>query len=296
MKCRSKKNRSPALAAAKAFTLLEVVASLIILALITSSALVVINRCMKATIDENVKVQAFEIAREKMEKLLAANAVEEMLEQGTSEENPDIQWQTVVEPFYEPITSKMWIRAVCSATYTDTHDEPQTIEFAHWLTDLTKKQIIDIFKQKQLQKQERFAEIQEFLWDYIDTVPEDLLLELYNQMTDEENEPEDIDDFEEIIKYILDNLDALDSADENILIDLYNQATEEIDITEADATEKQDLQETEEPGDQKEGEPKKPKKPPKKPKDNLFCGYTDQELNNMSFEELWMALTNCDQW
>ena len=287
MKCRSKKNRSTVLAAAKAFTLLEVAASLIILALITSSALVVINRCMKATIDETVKVQAFEIAREKMEKLLAANAVEEMLEQGTSEEYPDIQWLTAVEPFYEPITSKMWIRAVCSATYTDTHDEPQTIEFAHWLTDLTKKQIIDILKQKQLQKQERFAEIQEFLWDYIDTVPEDLLLELYNQMTGEEKLLEDIDDFEEIIKYILDNLDALDSADENILIDLYNQATEEIDITEADATEKQDLQETEVSGDQKKDEPKKPK-------DNLVFGYTEQELNNMSFEELWMVLMNCD--
>ncbi len=114
-------------------------------------------------------------------------------------------------------------------------------------------------------------------------------------MTGEENLPEDVDDFEKIKKYILDNLDALDSADENILIDLYNQATE-IDITEADATEKQDLQETEEPGDQKEGEPKKPKRPPKKPKDNLFCGYTDQELNNMSFEKLWMVLMNCDQW
>lgn len=280
---------------AKAFTLLEVAASLIILALITSSALVVINRCMKATIDETVKVQAFEIAREKMEKLLAANAVEETLEQGTSEENPDIQWQTVVEPFYEPITSKMWIRAVCSATYTDTHNELQTIEFAHWITDLTKKQIIDILKQKQLQKQEQFAEIQEFLWDYIDTVPEDLLLELYNQMTGEENELEDIDDFEEIIKYILDNLDALDSADENILIDLYNQATE-IDITEADATEKQDPQETKVPDDQKQDEPKKPKKPPKKPKDNLFFGYTEQELNNMSFEELWMLIMQYDKY
>lgn len=305
MKCCSKKNRLPVVSAQKkGFTLPEVAAALVILALITSSALVVINRCIKATIDEKVKVQAFEITRENMEKLLANDTIQEMLEQGTSEENPDIQWQNAVEPFYEPITSKMWVRAVCSATYIDTHDEPKTIEFTHWLSDLSKKQILDMIKQKQFNKEEQLAEIGQFLWDYIDSVSEDLLLQLYNQMTGEEKLLTDVEDFEEIKKYILDNLDTIGIADETILMDLHNQAIEmditEADTAEADTADKQPDRQTKTPEDQKSDQLKKPKtqdtrkKPVPKTKDNLIFGYTENELDTMSFEEIWELFSNLE--
>jgi hypothetical protein len=41
------------------------------------------------------------------------------------------------------------VRAVCSAGYTDTAGEKQTVELTHWLTDLTKQQLLQIMEQQQ---------------------------------------------------------------------------------------------------------------------------------------------------
>jgi len=138
----------------RAFSLIEAVTALIILALICSSVLVVIDRCMASAADSALRLKAFEVARENMETLLAKNSAEEMVEYGTSDKYPEIQWQSVVETFYEPITSRMWVQAVCSAEYTDIEGEVQSIELTHWLTDLTKKQILEIFEQKKREEQE----------------------------------------------------------------------------------------------------------------------------------------------
>ena len=43
----------------------------------------------------------------------------------------------------------MWVRGVCSAEYTDTAGEIQTVELTHWLTDVTKQQLIEILRSKQ---------------------------------------------------------------------------------------------------------------------------------------------------
>lgn len=131
-----------------AFSLLEVLTALAILALISSSVLVVINRCVVSTTDSVLKMQAFEVARENMETLLSRDSVEETVEYGTSEKYPGIQWQTVVETFYEPITSSMWLRGVCSAEYMDTTGDSQTVELIHWLTGLTKEQLMQIMNQQ----------------------------------------------------------------------------------------------------------------------------------------------------
>jgi hypothetical protein len=72
-----------------------------------------------------------------------------MIEYGESETNPDITWETTVESFYEPITNKMWVRAVCSAEFPDANDQPQKIELTQWLTGLNEKQIMQILAQKQ---------------------------------------------------------------------------------------------------------------------------------------------------
>ncbi len=131
-----------------AFTLIEVMAALSILALISSSVLVVINRCVTSGADSALRMQAFEVARENMEKLLALQSVEETVEYGDSEIYPEITWQTVVETFYEPITSRMWLRGVCSAQYIDSEGQEQTVELTHWLTDLTKNQLLDIMSRE----------------------------------------------------------------------------------------------------------------------------------------------------
>jgi hypothetical protein len=101
-------------------------------------------------------MQAFEVARKNMEELLTSDLVEESVEYGNSERYPDIQWETVVESFYEPLTDKMWIQAICSAEYTDSEGEVRKIELTHWLTDLTKAQTQQILA-RQEEEQERLA-------------------------------------------------------------------------------------------------------------------------------------------
>jgi hypothetical protein len=92
---------------------------------------------------------AFEVARENMEKLLASETVSEISEYGESEKYPEIQWQTTVETFYEPLTSRIWFQAICSTQYTDTEGEEQTIELTHWLTEVSKAQLMQMIKDGQ---------------------------------------------------------------------------------------------------------------------------------------------------
>ena len=133
----------------KAFSLVETLAALVILAFISGSVLVVVNRYMASAVDLVLRMQAFEVARTNMEKLLTLTSAQESVEYGTSEMYPDIQYQTVVEPFYEPITAAMWIQAVCSAEYIDSEGEIQTVELTHWLTDVTKAELLKILAQQE---------------------------------------------------------------------------------------------------------------------------------------------------
>ncbi len=127
-----------------AFSLVEVLTSLAILALISSSVLVVIDRCVASAADSALRMQAFEVARENMEKLLASPLAQETVEYGESDKYLGITWQTVVETFYEPITAQMWVRGICSAEYIDMEGQEQTVELTHWLTSLTERQLLDI--------------------------------------------------------------------------------------------------------------------------------------------------------
>lgn len=122
------------------FTLIEVMTALAILALISSSVLIVVDRCLVSASDSSLRMEAFQLARENMEKVLASDSVEEMVDYGRSETYPDLSWQTVVEAFSEPVSGKMWIRAVCSAEYVDSTGEEQTIKLEHWITELTDQQ------------------------------------------------------------------------------------------------------------------------------------------------------------
>ena len=143
MTCRLPRNY-----ARKAFTLAEVLTALMILGLICSSVLVVINRCITSSTNSVLQMHAFEVARENMETLLSKDSVQESIEYGTSDKYPEIEWETVVETFYEPITSSMWLRGVCTAEYEDASKKKQTVELTHWLTGLTKEQLLQIMNQQ----------------------------------------------------------------------------------------------------------------------------------------------------
>lgn len=132
---------------AGAFTLVETVTALTILASCMLGVVVVIDNCISSATNSGLRMRAFEIARENMEMLLTADSLEESFESGESEKYPGIEWQTTVETFYEPITSRMWIRGVCGAKYKDTEGEEQNVELMHWLTDLSKEQLMELAKQ-----------------------------------------------------------------------------------------------------------------------------------------------------
>jgi len=132
--------------------LAEAVAALVILAFFSSGVLAVINRCMAWASDSAVRMRAFEVARDNMEKLLSSDSVKEMSEYGDSEKYPGIKWQTDVETFYEPVTSRMWVRGICTAQYEDAAGEEQTIELTHWLTNLTKEQLLALAQRDESEK------------------------------------------------------------------------------------------------------------------------------------------------
>lgn len=149
MKCDSKKFETQKKWRVRpAFSLIEAMTAMTILAIIASSVLVVIDRCTVSASESLWRNRAFETARENMETLLAADTVTEKVEYGESEKYPQIQWQTTVEMFTEPTSSQMWAKAVCSAEYSDTAGEIQTIELTHWLTNITKEQLIELGKKK----------------------------------------------------------------------------------------------------------------------------------------------------
>lgn len=142
MNCRS----NTCNAGRKAFSLVEVLTALAILALTSSSVLVVIDRCVTSAATATLRMHAFEVVRENMERLLASPSVQESVEYGETDIYPAIAWQTVVETFYEPVTARMWLRGVCSAQYSDPNGYDQTVELTHWLTDLTKEQLLQLMK------------------------------------------------------------------------------------------------------------------------------------------------------
>ena len=132
---------------------MEAVTAMAIMAVIVTGVLVTLNHGMAAMVDNRAKVQAFELARENMEKLLGSDSVTDTTEFGVHELDEDIEWQTTVESFNEPVNSAMWIRAVCSASYTDRDGERQTIELTHWITDVTKAQEKQILDQKRREQE-----------------------------------------------------------------------------------------------------------------------------------------------
>ncbi len=140
------------LIATAGFSLIEVMTALIILAMVCSSVLVIINRCMASVVDSQMQIRAFEVARENMERILSSGSVTEMVDYGSNDKYPDIRWENTIEVFNEPQSGQSWVRAICSAEYTDNMGEPQKIELEHWLSQLTAKQQAKYAEQKAAQQ------------------------------------------------------------------------------------------------------------------------------------------------
>jgi prepilin-type N-terminal cleavage/methylation domain-containing protein len=138
---------------ARGFTLLEVVTALLILGTICATVLTVMNQAITTAIDLRKRTQAFEVARENMENLLCLVTVSDTSDFGTHPLYPDIEWETTIEPFTEPASNKMWIQAVCTASYPDSAGEIQEVTLTHWLTGLSDKQIRQILDQQKREGQ-----------------------------------------------------------------------------------------------------------------------------------------------
>ena len=136
----------------RGFTLVEIVAALAILVGIVASVLVVMEHAVQATIEMRSRQHAFEVARENLESLLTVSTLSDEMDYGASEKYPEIQWELRVEPFYEPISNKMWIRAVSSAGFLGEDNEEQTVELQQWLTGLNAQQIKQILRQQKTEK------------------------------------------------------------------------------------------------------------------------------------------------
>lgn len=137
----------------RGFTLVEVAAALILLVGILSAVMVVMGRAVESAIEMRSRRRAFEVARENLESLLTVTTVSDQAETGYSEQYPEIRWELRVEPFYEPISNKMWIRAVSVAGFPDDSGQEQTVELEHWLTGLTAQQIKQILDQQKLEEE-----------------------------------------------------------------------------------------------------------------------------------------------
>lgn len=135
---------------AAGFTLLEVLTGLAILALVSSSVLVVIDHCVASAANTSLRMEAFSLARENLEKVLVRASVEESVEYGTSDKYSDLSWQTVIEAFPEPIGGEMWVRVVCSAEYPDSEGRTQKIELTHWIAKLTEQQAGELMDDEDL--------------------------------------------------------------------------------------------------------------------------------------------------
>lgn len=239
-----------------------------ILALISSSVLVVIDRCVASAAETALRMRAFEVARENMEKLLASATVKESVEYGQSEKYPDIEWQTVVETFYEPITARMWVRGVCSAQYNDPNGQEQTIELTHWLTDLTKEQLLQIEERDEEELGELAAELIETLEDAADYAGVDVeTIEQWLQnglLTTEDG------------SFIKDNLDLYMLSSGNPSEEEKNQQAKSL----ADLKNKKSQS-----GDGSAGDAWRDEIDPK-------TGLTYGELEQMDFSEIWELMQN----
>lgn len=255
------------------FSLVEAVTALIILALISSSVLVVIDRCMTSASDLSLRMQAFEVARENMEALLSEGSVEEMVEYGSSGRYPAITWRTTVEAFYEPVTQLVWARGVCAAEYTDASGQARSVELTRWITDITKEQMLEFLRQ---QRQED-ALVAEHIIGTVEEAAEyaDVDVETFKQWMDNGLVATEDGSFPK------DNIDIFKESDGNPSPEAKSEQVESVEDVVQKA--KQEIAEA-------EPDKKKSSEEDWRNEIDTVTGLTYGELEKMDFWEIWNLL------
>lgn len=265
--------------------MVEAMTALVILSIVCSGVVVVISRCITSAADSQIRMQAFEVARENMEKLLASNKVKETTDFGSSDKYPEIKWQTAVETFYEPITARMWVRGICSAEYTDTEGQTQTVELTHWLTDVTKEQLLQILANKEKEKQQQQEMLAAHLITTIEEAAKYAGVDVQTVKDWVENGMATIEDG----SFVKENLDIFKESGGNPPPEVVNQQIKSEDQLVEQVASEQASQES-----QPAEAGKTPETPQETPDEDAWLdeiepitGLTYRELEKMSFQEIW---------
>jgi Tfp pilus assembly protein PilV len=270
-----------------AFSLPETAAALIILAIVCTGIVIVFDNSIISAANSALRMQAFEVAQENMEKLLASSSVKESVEYGFSESaagGPPIEWQSTVETFFEPITSRLWAKAVCSADYIDSDGRQQKVELTNWITDLTQQQVLELIKRRQQQK-EQLAQADRLL-ETIDDAAEYAGADVNTIQQWVDNGMPVTEDG----AFIKDYLDLYKQTGGNPLpADKTKLDDKFISLIPSQSTQPTKEPQTQKPQDQQ------PKTPEQQPESTL-CGKTISELDKMSFSDLWDFLQNCPEF
>jgi len=273
-----------------ALSLPETAAALIIIALICSTIVVVFNNSTKSAANSARKIDAFEVAQQNMERLLASSYVTEGIEYGRSEKYPGVEWQTAVETFYEPITSRLWARAVSAANYSDIEGNPQTVELTSWLTDLTQAQVVELMKRKQIQMQllseaGRIILTIEDAADYAVADVNTIQQWIDNGMPLTEN-GYFIRDYIDLFK----QYDGKPPSDQKAeLDDKFNPILQPESQTEQSQTQPAKPAEPAKPGEQQ-------KQPEKTRPEQKICGMTPEEWKAVPRDKFWELMMNCPEF
>ena len=190
----------------KAFTLVEAMAALLVMGIVTGGGVVTISNCLNSMINMRLEEEAVNLASENMEYLLAKKQISEFVESGTDEINPDLSWEIGFEVAEFPSTGKLWVRAFSTASYYNSENEYKEIQFEDWLMQLDDKEA-KLVEQQREEEQALLDEAskedspnstsqdsEEMLDETIDDVP----------TGSESSNPDNID-FDELIKQILEN-------------------------------------------------------------------------------------------
>ena len=190
----------------KAFTLVEAMAALLVMGIVTGGVVVTISNCLNSMINMRLEEEAVNLASENMEYLLAKKQISEFVESGTDEINPDLSWEIGFEVAEFPSTGKLWVRAFSTASYYNSENEYKEIQFEDWLMQLDDKEA-KLVEQQREEEQALLDEAskedspnstsqdsEEMLDETIDDVP----------TGSESSNPDNID-FDELIKQILEN-------------------------------------------------------------------------------------------
>lgn len=272
-----------------------------ILAIICGGIFMVFDGATKSAANSIIKNQAFEVAQQNIERLLASSYIKEGLEYGVSEKYPAIEWQTSVETFYEPITKRLWARAVCTANYRDADSLQQKVELTNWLTDLSQTQVLELIKRKIAQKallaqSDRLINTIEDAADYAQTDVNTIQQWVDNGMPVTEDGVF-IKDYLDLYKKYNGN----PPPDQKAKLDNYFSPVfwnPSQNSAAAPGTGQPGLTK---PGETNPTGPPKPGdstlKPPDQQKqtDPIICGKRYSELPPMSFDELWKFIQSCPE-